>query len=323
MPKIRCSCQQELTVPEELKGKQARCPNCSAIIDISETLDDLPVLEKAKKNGSDSKNVYERVIHTVVGISTAEKGFGSGVVMDAKGIIATNRHVVGNHVQVLIRMHDDTEYKARVLRTYKDIDLAFVKLSDVKVIKPAAFSSQENLKVGQPVYAIGHPFGLQNTLTKGIVSAVGREIGTTKYIQTDAPINPGNSGGPLFNEKAKVIGINTMHLRESQGLGFAIPSHLVMERYEDIKAKLPAILDKKYCGACGKNSTHEKYCEFCGAQYKEPKEIKPEEKESKNPEEQMTLAKGQESEKRKTKCESCQSDISASDKYCPKCGTTL
>lgn len=310
--RIHCSCGKTLNIPEKLRGKQGRCPSCSIIIDVPNEIGILPSLEEeaTEHQGSYSpQDLFEHVIDSVVGILTPG-GFGSGVFIDSNGIIATNRHVVGANNNVLVRLNDGCEYNGELIRSYKDIDLAFVKTDYLGQIKYAVFAKGERLKVGQPVYAIGHPLGLQNTLTKGIISAVGRLIEGTQYIQTDAPINPGNSGGPLFNESAKLVGINTMILSQSQGLGFAIPVDVVAERYQRIVNDLTNIYKKSYCGVCGKNSSNPKYCEHCGAQ------IDPNIRAT-------TRSTEQREQVAPTNCRICNTSLKPYAKYCPKCGSTL
>ncbi|HEX9925007.1 MAG TPA: trypsin-like peptidase domain-containing protein, partial [Anaerolineae bacterium] len=185
--------------------------------------------------------------------------------LDSNGVVATNHHVVGVSKKVTVMLNDGSEHMGELIRSYRDIDLAFLQV----LSNPAKFANladDATLKVGQTIFAIGHPMGLQNTITKGIISALGRAINGSKYIQTDASINPGNSGGPLFNERAQVIGINTMVMRDMRGLGFAIPVKSVAERYEEIRHNLSTLFSQEYCGICGKNSSDYNYCKHCGVE---------------------------------------------------------
>ena len=311
--RLNCSCGKMLRIDEKFKGKQGRCPNCSTIIDIPENIEAVPTLKDTYtgRKPYNPQELYESVADSVVGI-VCEDNSGSGVLIDSSGLIATNRHVVGRNTNVTVRLNDGTEYPANVIRSFKDIDLAFAKV-DLEQTKWAALSKTKKIKVGQSVFAIGHPLGLQNTLTKGIVSAVGRLIKGKSYVQTDAPINPGNSGGPLFNEYAEIVGINTMGIRESQGLGFAIPVEVVLEKYDKIKEDLINILEQRYCGVCGKNSRDEKYCEHCGAEVK-LSSIKT--TTTKSPTKQISKTD-------LTNCPSCKVSLEAVDTYCSKCGTAL
>jgi serine protease Do len=155
-----------------------------------------------------------------------QQALGSGFLIDTKGHVVTNAHVVDDADQVKVKLADEREFSAKVVGRDKRLDLAVLELYGAKDMPAAALGSSDALRVGEYVVAIGNPFGLGNTVTMGIVSAKDRAIGAGPYddfIQTDASINPGNSGGPLFNLKGEVIGINTAISREGRGIGFAIP----------------------------------------------------------------------------------------------------
>ena len=153
-------------------------------------------------------------------------GAGSGVIISSDGTILTNNHVVEGATEVTVTLADKKEYVAQILGRDPKTDLAVLKIKANQSFPAAALGNSEQLKVGDWVVAIGNPFGLNHTVTSGIVSAKGRVIGAGPYddlIQTDASINPGNSGGPLFNMKGEVVGINTAIIPQGQGIGFAIP----------------------------------------------------------------------------------------------------
>ena len=154
------------------------------------------------------------------------QGAGSGVIISDDGYILTNNHVVENAKEVTITMASDKELTAEVIGRDPKTDLAVLKVNSTQKLPAAKLGDSESLQVGDWVVAIGNPFGLNHTVTSGIVSAKGRVIGAGPYddfIQTDASINPGNSGGPLFNMKGEVVGINTAIIPQGQGIGFAIP----------------------------------------------------------------------------------------------------
>jgi serine protease Do len=158
-----------------------------------------------------------------------QPSLGSGFVIDAEGFVVTNNHVIEDADQIRVRMKDDHEYDAEVVGRDPNTDLALIRVKDVHNLPVAKLGDSDELKVGQWVLAIGSPFGLEHTVTAGIVSAKGRVIGSGPYddfIQTDASINPGNSGGPLVNMRAEVVGINTAIIASGQGIGFAIPINL-------------------------------------------------------------------------------------------------
>jgi serine protease Do len=154
------------------------------------------------------------------------QGLGSGVIISNDGYILTNDHVVAGAKEVTVTFSNQEEYKAEVVGRDPKTDLAVLKIEGKEPFPSAALGDSEKLKVGDWVVAIGNPFGLNHTVTSGIVSAKGRVIGAGPYddfIQTDASINPGNSGGPLFNMHGQVVGINTAIIPQGQGIGFAIP----------------------------------------------------------------------------------------------------
>jgi serine protease Do len=156
-----------------------------------------------------------------------QRGLGSGFLVDAQGHVLTNAHVVEGAEVVKVKLADDRELDARVKGVDPKTDIALLEVQGARDLPFATLGSSEAIKVGEPVIAIGNPFGLGNTVTTGIVSAKGRAIGAGPYddfIQTDASINPGNSGGPLFDSRGHVIGMNTAIVPAGQGIGFAIPS---------------------------------------------------------------------------------------------------
>ena len=155
-----------------------------------------------------------------------QEGVGSGFVISQEGFILTNNHVVEDAEQIKVKLANGNEYDAKVVGRDPKTDLAVVRIDGGKDLHPLPLGNSGDLKVGSWVVAIGSPFGLEQTVTQGIVSGKGRVIGSGPYddfIQTDASINPGNSGGPLINMKGEVIGINTAINPSGQGIGFAIP----------------------------------------------------------------------------------------------------
>ena len=206
------------------------------------------ITEASGPEGLDSEEqnnilVYRKNIPSVVNVTSRamsfdffygmvpQEGQGSGFVIDKEGHILTNYHVIADARQVEVTMHNRKKYKATVVGTDPAHDLAVIQIKGATDLVPAVLGDSRNLQVGQKVYAIGNPFGLAGTMTRGIVSSI-RPVrepnGATidEAIQTDAAINPGNSGGPLMNWHGEVIGINTMILSsvgQNAGIGFAIP----------------------------------------------------------------------------------------------------
>ena len=156
---------------------------------------------------------------------------GSGFIIDAKGIVVTNNHVIKGAEDILVRVNGDKEYKVTIIGSDPLSDIAVLKMKTKNKFIPVKFGDSDKARIGDWVIAIGNPFGLGGTVTSGIISARNRSIGLSRYedfIQTDASINQGNSGGPLFNMDGDVIGINTAILSPtgaSSGIGFAIPSN--------------------------------------------------------------------------------------------------
>ncbi|MFO1116719.1 MAG: trypsin-like peptidase domain-containing protein [Beijerinckiaceae bacterium] len=167
-----------------------------------------------------------------------QESFGSGFIIDKAGYVATNRHVIKNAYEIIVRLNDGSPVRAKLIGHGGDIDLAVLKIDTNKKLTPVKFGASEDLSLGDDIIVIGNPFGLGTTVTSGILSAMNRDLGFSmfdSFLQTDAPINHGNSGGPIFNMKGKVIGVSTAYYTGgnakggSIGLGFAIPSEQAQE----------------------------------------------------------------------------------------------
>jgi serine protease Do len=169
-----------------------------------------------------------------------QRSLGSGFIISKDGYIFTNNHVIEKADKIKVRLSTGKEYDATVKGRDPRTDLALIKITPENSLPTVSLGDSDRLRVGDWVIAIGNPFGLDHTVTAGIVSAKGRVIGAGPYdnfIQTDASINPGNSGGPLFNMAGEVVGINTAIVSQGQGIGFAIPVNMAKEILEDLKAK--------------------------------------------------------------------------------------
>lgn len=201
-------------------------------------------------------NLYDRVgpsvVHITAKVVTVDfffgpmpsEGTGSGFVYDDQGHIVTNNHVVEGADTIEVKFSDDIEVPARVIGVDPQNDLAILEIESLPYgFQPLTLGSSADLRVGQRAIAIGNPFGLDRTLTTGVVSALGRPLSEQNgnvifdVIQTDAAINPGNSGGPLLNSRGEVIGINTAIQENAQGIGFAVPVNT-------LKRIVPVLLDK-------------------------------------------------------------------------------
>ena len=169
-----------------------------------------------------------------------QRSLGSGFIIDRQGYIVTNNHVIEDADEIQVRLYDGKEFEAAVVGRDPKTDLALIKIKDATGLKPMEMGDSDALQVGTWVVAIGSPFGLEQTVTAGIVSAKGRIIGSGPYddfIQTDASINPGNSGGPLIDLRGNVVGINTAIVASGQGIGFAIPINMAKDIVRQLKTK--------------------------------------------------------------------------------------
>lgn len=170
-------------------------------------------------------------------------GAGSGFVVDPSGIIVTNNHVVGHASKIVVSLEDGTELPARVIGVDELTDTAVIKVNTPHPLPAVPFGDSRRLEVGDWILAAGNPFGLGGSVTAGIVSARGRDIGAgpfDDFLQLDAPINPGNSGGPIFNMDGQVVGVSTAIVSPtggSVGIGFAMPSELVAPIVQQLRAK--------------------------------------------------------------------------------------
>jgi S1-C subfamily serine protease len=197
-------------------------------------------------NISTQRAIAARRGDVTLNIGRMPAGTGSGFIWDSSGHIVTNYHVVEDSDFVRVKLTDGTEWEAEILGTAPEFDVAVLKIeAPSNQLKPLAVGRSDNLEVGQNVYAIGNPFGLDQTLTTGIVSGLGREIDSRSgnsirgVVQTDAAINPGNSGGPLLDSQGRLIGVNTAILSRSgasAGVGFAVPVNTV-------RATVPLLID--------------------------------------------------------------------------------
>jgi Do/DeqQ family serine protease len=170
-----------------------------------------------------------------------QPSLGSGVIIDKRGLVLTNFHVIKGADEITVRLSDKREYRGKVLGVDPKTDLAVLRFEPDHELRVAALGDSDALRVGEWAIAIGNPFGLDQTVTVGVISATGRsDVGVATYenfIQTDASINPGNSGGPLINLKGQVVGINTAIVAAGQGIGFAIPINMVKRVVDQLVEK--------------------------------------------------------------------------------------
>lgn len=174
------------------------------------------------------------------------QSLGSGVVVSADGLIVTNAHVVNMASKIYVQLQNGEKYEARLIGTDLQNDLALIQIQPQGQLQPVEFSS--DILIGEPVVAVGNPYGLQNSVSAGIVSGTHRTFSASQnhtfrdLIQTDAPVNPGNSGGALFNLEGKLMGVNLAIVQNAQSIGFAVSSEKIkymLEAYDKAKANLP------------------------------------------------------------------------------------
>ncbi len=187
------------------------------------------------------REFFDRFFKDQIPKDQRQRSLGSGFIIDTKGLILTNNHVVEQTDEIKVTLSDKSEFSAKIIGRDSKTDLALIRIEADKPLKPLPLGDSEKLEVGDWVVAIGNPFGLGHTVTAGIVSAKYRQIGAGSYdnfIQTDASINPGNSGGPLLNTAGQVIGINSAIFSQtggSVGIGFAIPINMAKDLLPQLK----------------------------------------------------------------------------------------
>ena len=256
-------------------------------------------------------DVYDSIKGAVATIKTPD-GNGSGFAVREDGILATNRHVIAGHAAVRISFADRNDADARVLQSFRDVDLAFLLVEEpLRQVIP--LHDGERLRVGQEVFAVGNPLSFGHTLTKGTISALNRLISGVRWLQTDTAINPGSSGGPLCDLNGRVVGMATWGIKHDdrgfpvEGLNFALPVSI-------IKAKLAHVpdgqelLETLHCPVCGSVNEKGKYCETCGtelARYVEG------------------AAKSSEKQTLLETCPVCQTKAQRGQRHCGHCGASL
>ena len=232
----------EMTVPDFSALVQQ---NAAAVVNITVTGKNAPAVAWGGMPDMDDENnpfgeFFKRFPMPPGGKGMPVQGLGSGFIIASDGYLITNHHVVDGAEKITVKLSDKREFPARVIGSDPQSDIALLKI-DATGLPTVTLGDADNLKVGQWVFAIGAPFGLERTATKGIVSALGRSLPNDTYvpfIQTDVPINPGNSGGPLFDLNGKVVGINSQIFSRSggyMGLSFAIPMNVAMDVVEQLK----------------------------------------------------------------------------------------
>ena len=248
--------------------------------------------------------IIARMKPNIVLIRNPSGTFGTGIVLDDRGVIVTNSHVVENTRLVRVETNDKQVFIGNVIAANKAVDYAFVLCNNIKAEPFPVLSERPEIGEGEDVIAIGHPLGYEFTVTKGIISSARREVQGIHYIQTDVSINPGNSGGPLLDSRGEILGINTWIVSNAQGLAFTIPSSYIKKAYSELPP-LADIPGKNYCIKCGHlNTGNSKYCRQCGSTFDAIKVNN-----------QFYTDTGY--------CPACMQQNKAGEKYCRNCGSLL
>ncbi|MFY8149887.1 MAG: trypsin-like peptidase domain-containing protein [Prochlorococcaceae cyanobacterium] len=221
----------------------------------------------------DAAAVFRRRADGVV-VVELEDGMGAGVLLNRAGLIATSHHLIEGWSHAGVRLRDGRRFQVPVLRSFRGSDVAFLQLPPERVevflrglpLPPsgARLPAGRLPRMGETVYVIGHPLGLEYTLTQGIVGGLEREIEGRRFLQIDAAINPGNSGGPLYDGQAELVGIIACTRLESEGLSFAVPVDLLY-RLGNLHLQEQRSGPRQYCAVCGASSLDLRYCDQCGA----------------------------------------------------------
>ncbi|MEB3264613.1 MAG: trypsin-like peptidase domain-containing protein [Synechococcus sp.] len=285
----------------------------------------------------DAEAVFRRRADAVVVVELPD-GMGAGVLLDRSGLIATSHHLIEGWSHAEVRLRDGTRLTAPVVRSFRGSDLAFLQLGPVAAPTLARLPlppEGERLpgvrlpRIGEAVYVIGHPLGLEYTLTQGIVSGVEREIEGRRFLQIDAAINPGNSGGPLYDRQAELVGIIACTRLESEGLSFAVPADQ-LQRLWALHRSEQRSGPRQYCAVCGAASLDLRYCDQCGSLLARVEVSGEDESIEEKPLEEGAHAPAplEETEREPeadppAACPVCGAPCGEGQRYCAVCGATL
>ena len=258
----------------------------------------------------DLADLYRRVIPATVQVRDSE-GAGSGVVLDQRGLVATCRHVVEKRGPVVVRQLGAAELPARVVRSWRPTDLAILQLPE-GTYEALELASEGELQIGQEVVAVGHPRGLANTLSRGVISGLGRMMQGARFLQSDAATHPGSSGGPLVDARCRVVGLSSQ-CRGSPLLSLSIPVDVVAAGLAEVQARFDELAESPYCELCGElGRPGETWCRACGTTLQPPKPL------TVGPIEPDPLGAA-----RIDRCAVCAEEVGEGTLYCTRCGASL
>lgn len=267
----------------------------------------------------DLSAIIENLKQSIVIIKLSNGKSGTGFFVNDKGLLVTNKHIIQLSTFIRITLVNEKEVDATVVFSNNDYDFSFA-VADVKNSVPIKLADSSALKEGKPVIAIGHPFGYDFTVSKGIVSCKNRIVKGIDYVQTDVPINPGNSGGPLINQKGEAVGMNTWVVNRADNMSFAVPINALKDTLDRLNRDFEKILTMYYCPICGFlndgfiETCKAEYCTNCGSKKIEKKK----DKEIKSVEAQPKVINVS-----MTNCPKCRTANDSSSNFCKNCGYRL
>lgn len=267
----------------------------------------------------DISTIIEKLKKSIVIIKLADGKSGTGFFINDKGLLVTNKHIVQLHSFIHVTLAEGKEVDATVVVSNNDYDFSFA-VADVANSVPINLADSATLKEGEQVIAIGHPYGYDFTVSKGIISCKNRIVKGIDYVQTDVPINPGNSGGPLINLKGEAVGMNTWVVGGADNMSFAVPVNSMKPVIKVLNRDFDKLLAMYYCPICGflsddfiKTSKAE-YCVNCGAKKIEKKKEKKTEQVASQP---VAVNVSM------TSCPQCRTANDSSSNFCKNCGHKL
>jgi len=268
---------------------------------------------------NDLPKVIEDIKKTIVVIKFPDGRRGSGFFVNNKGLLITNKHIVELNTYFKMNLYNGEEVEGQVVYSDNDIDIALAVAKTQNTI-PARLGNSEIIREGDQVMAIGHPYGYDFSISRGIVSCKNRVVKSINYIQIDVAINPGNSGGPLILYTGEVIGMNTWAVQDAENMGFSVPAHSFIPVITTLNTNFDKLLSMYYCPVCGyltsimAKTIKGEYCKNCGTAKREKK---------REEELQPPAAPPQAVNVSSVVCQKCKTMNDTTSFYCKKCGNKI